>query len=54
MDHRTTLWLDSITETLAEARAVLACFGVDHPDLVARIEAAMDEARALKIAARVP
>jgi NAD(P)H-nitrite reductase large subunit len=41
-------WLDRVIETLAEARAILACFGVDQPEIVEAIETALNEANALK------
>ncbi len=47
MDDLTT-WLDRLIEMLADARAMLACFGVHDPALAAAIEAALDEADALK------
>jgi hypothetical protein len=45
-DHLT--WLDRLIETLADARAMLACFGVGHRALVTSIEGALNEAQALK------
>ena len=47
MDHATLDWLDRVSVALAEARAVLGCFGVDAPELAMRIEAALEEAIAL-------
>jgi hypothetical protein len=41
-------WLDAVSVALADARAMLACFGVRHPDLEARIEKVLVEAQALK------
>jgi hypothetical protein len=54
MDRKTFEWLDRISEALADARAVLACFGVDQPELSMRIEAALDEANALKKRIQMP
>lgn len=53
MDDEIT-WLDRLIESLADARAMLACFGIGHPALVASIEAALDEAQALKQRALQP
>jgi hypothetical protein len=41
-------WLDAVSGALADARAMLLCFGIWHPDLAARIDAALVEAQALK------
>ena len=42
-------WLDQLIEALASARATLACFCVDQPSLIIAIDAALDEAHALKL-----
>lgn len=54
MDTTTADWLDAVSQALADARAVLACFGVHAPLLEARIDAALDEAHALKLRALRP
>ena len=54
MDRETLDWLDQISESLSDARAVLACFGVNHPELALRIEAALDEAYALNKRIQMP
>jgi hypothetical protein len=48
MDRTTLEWLDRISKALADARAVLACFGVDQPALATRIETALRQADDLK------
>ena len=48
MDSTTADWLDRVSMALAEARAALGCFGIDAPELTMRIEAALEEAFALK------
>jgi hypothetical protein len=48
MNSRIDQWLDNVVETLADARAMLACFAVDHPALIASIDAALDQAQTLK------
>jgi hypothetical protein len=40
--------MEQLIEVLAEARALVACYAIDHPALTASIEAAMTEAQALK------
>ena len=44
---------EAIVQTLAAARAMLACFGVRNRPLEAKIEAALDEAHALQLRADV-
>ena len=41
-------WLEMLLITLADARAVLVCFGVDDPELADSIDGALAEAQALK------
>jgi hypothetical protein len=47
-------WLDQLIEALARARAMLACFCLEQPLLIAAIDAALDEAQALKQRALLP
>lgn len=54
MDSTTADWLDRISMALAEARAALGCFGIDAPELTMRIEAALEEAFALKNRIQMP
>ena len=54
MNARVVIWLELLVEALAKARATLACFGIDEPDLTAAIDAALAEADALKHRAILP
>ena len=41
-------WLEMLLIALADARAMIVCFGIDEPELAASIDAALAEAQALK------
>ena len=48
------IWLDAVAATLAEVRAMLACFGLRDRDLELEIDQAMRLARLLKTGALQP
>ena len=48
MENLNTFWLEQLVAALADALAALACYGVDDPALVRRIEEALSNAERLK------